>query len=152
MGIFDDDGKGDDENAPPSSTTTICRTREPLIEREVEATVRCCDVAKSFLRRSDRRSKQRLEDKIRRVDLDIEEAKRTLEYLDAERNRLVERYTRRVMRRIGKYRHKSDGSFGHVKVGLGICLPELAGHDTRPSMRDGDWPETTSEMAEVVAE
>jgi hypothetical protein len=29
---------------------------------------------------------------------------------------------------------------------------ELAGQNTRPSMRDGDWPETTSEMAEVVAE
>jgi hypothetical protein len=111
-----------------------------------------CDVAKALLRSSKRRSKKRLEYKIRRIDFDIGEAKRTLEYLNTERDGLVERYTQCVLSGTGKRRHRSDESPAHVKVGLGIRLPELAVQDTRLSMHDGGWPETTSEMAEVVAE
>jgi hypothetical protein len=152
--IYNDDGNNNNENAPPSTAATFY-TRGPLLERELMK-VHCCDVAEALLRSSKRTSKRkakkRLEYKIRRIDFDIGEAKRTLEYLNTERNGLVEEYTQCLLRRTDKRHHRSDDSDAHAQVGLGICLPELADPDTRLSMHDGIWPEKTSEMTEVVAE
>lgn len=101
-----------DENAPPSTAATSY-THGPLLERE-PTKVHCCDVAEELLQRlkrnSKRKSKKRLEKKIRRLDFDIGEAERTLEYLDTERNRLMDEYTHCILRRTGKHHQRSDDS------------------------------------------
>lgn len=78
------------------------------------------------------------------MEFDIGEAKRTLEYLDTERNRLVDEYTHFILRRADKHHQSNDDSPAHVKVGLGICLPGLLDQDTSFSRHEGDWPEMTS--------
>lgn len=125
-----------DENAPPSTAATS-PTHGPLLER-----VHCCDVAQELLRilkrKAKRKSRKRLESKIRRLDFDIGEATRTLEYLDNKRNELIDEYTHCILRRTEKHHRIGDDSSAHIKVGLGICLPELSDPETTLSMHHGD--------------